>query len=102
MFSLKMIYEVSRDTLTHPQKTWICQKFCVLFFSSLRQDGMIELIRTNFCQFFFFFGGGGDKERVPGRINANLRSKIRDANNCNVVTNIAQVSPHTAQDAFSK
>ena len=26
---------------------------------------------------------GGDEECVPGRINANLRSEIRDANKCN-------------------
>ena len=26
-----MLYDVSHDTLTHPQKTWICQKLFVLF-----------------------------------------------------------------------
>ena len=72
-----MVYHVSRDTLTHPQKTWICQKFCACYFASLRQDGMIELICTDFVSFF------GDEECVPGRINANLLSKIRDANSCN-------------------
>ena len=68
-----MVYHVSRDTLTHPQKTWICQKFCMCYFASLRQDGMIELV------FRFFW----DEECVLGRINANLLSKIRDAKSCN-------------------
>ena len=58
--------------------------------ASLRKDGMIELIFTNFVIFFFYGreeggggGGGVDKEFVPGRINANLRSKIKDANSYN-------------------
>ena len=66
-FLKKMVYDVLCDTLTHPQKTWICQK--KIIFSSLTQDGMTEL--------------GGGKECVSGRINANLQSKIRDANTCN-------------------
>ena len=52
-FLKKMVYYVLRDTLRHPQKTWVCQKFCTLF-CQLRQDGMIELICTNFVSFFFF------------------------------------------------
>ena len=47
-----MVYYVLHDTLAHPQKTWVCQKFCMLF-CQLRQDGMIELICTNFVSFFF-------------------------------------------------
>ena len=45
------------------------------------------------CQLFFL--GGGDEECVPGRINAKLEMQT-------TVTNIAQVSPHRAQDAFFK
>ena len=66
-FLKKMVYYISCDTLTHPQKTWICQKFCMLF---CQFKTTLKL-----CQFFL--------ECVPGRINANLSSKIRDANNCN-------------------
>ena len=92
-FLKKMVYDVSRDTLTHPQKLWICQKI-LCYFASLRQDGMIQLTCTNFVSYFFFFGGG-DEECVPGRINAKLEMQT-------TVTNIAQVSPHRAQDAFFK
>ena len=28
-FLKKTVYDVSGDTLTHPQKTWICRKTCV-------------------------------------------------------------------------
>ena len=41
------------------------------------------------------FFWGGDEECVPGRINAKLEMQT-------TVTNIAQVSPHRAQDAFFK
>ena len=30
-FLKKMVYNVLHDILTHPQKTWICQKKFVLF-----------------------------------------------------------------------
>ena len=56
-----MVYDVSRDALTHPQKLWICQKI-LCYFASLRQDGMIQLTCTNFVSYFFFFGGGGGRE----------------------------------------
>ena len=59
------------------------------YFASLRQDGMIQLVCTNFVCYFF------DEECVPGRINAKLEMQT-------TVTNIAQVSPHRAQDAFFK
>ena len=39
---------------------------------------MIELICKKFVRFFFW-----DEECVPVRINANLRSKIRDGKKCN-------------------
>ena len=46
-FLKKTVYDVSGDTLTHPQKTWICQKKTIL------PDGTIELVYTNFVSFFF-------------------------------------------------
>ena len=46
-FLKNAVYDVSDDTLTHPQKTWIRQKNFIL------SDGIIELVYTNFASFFF-------------------------------------------------
>ena len=56
-FLKKMVYDVSRNTLTHPQKLWISQRI-LCYFASLRQDGMIQLICTNFVRFCFWGGRG--------------------------------------------
>ena len=51
----------------------------------------IQTLSVIFFSHFF----GGDEECVPGRINAKLEMQT-------TVPNIAQFSPHRAQDAFFK
>ena len=56
-FLKKTVYDVSGDTLTHPQKTWICRKTCVILPVSEKMEWLNLHIQT-LSAFFFLVRRG--------------------------------------------